>query len=82
MLSRARAPKRNFCYLLNCKRGKRKRVPPKETKSLSHHKEEGQTDEKTGRHLSYKQEMSKIINEYLNGKTQAIQGIFGYFLSL
>lgn len=55
---------------------------PKETKPLSHHKEEGQTDEKTGRHLSYKQEMSKIINEYLNGKTQAIQGIFGYFLSL
>lgn len=57
-------------------------MPPKETKSLSHRKEEGQTDEKTGRHLSYKQEMSKIINEYLNSKTQAIQGIFGYFLSL
>lgn len=57
-------------------------MPPKETKTLSNHKEEGQTDEKTGRHLSYKQEMSKIINEYLNGKTQAIQDIFGYFLSL
>lgn len=57
-------------------------MPPKETKTLSNHKEEGQTDEKTGRHLSYKQEMSKIINEHLNGKTQAIQDISGYFLSL
>lgn len=61
---------------------KGKGCPPKETKTLSNQKEEGQTDEKTGRHLSYKQEMSKTINEYLNGKTQAIQDIFSYFLSL
>lgn len=82
MLSRARAPKRCFCYLLNCKRGKKEKDAPQKTKTFSNQKEEGQTDEKTGRHLSYKQEMSKIINEYLNGKTQAIQDIFSYFLSL
>lgn len=57
-------------------------MPPKETKTLSNHTEEGQTDEMTGRHLSYKQEMSKIINEHLNGKTQTIQDISGYFLFL
>lgn len=61
---------------------KGKGCPKKQQKSFPTHREEGQNDEKTGRHLSYQREMAKIISEYSNDKTQAIQDVFSYFLSL
>lgn len=57
-------------------------MPKKETKSFPIHKEEGQNDQQTGRHLSYKQEIAKIINEYSNDKTDHTGRLRLLFLSL
>lgn len=64
-------------------RGEKGKGNPKKTQqSFPIHKEEGQNDQQTGRHLSYKQEITKIINEFSNDQTQTIQDVFSYFLSL
>lgn len=75
-------PRDAFVIFCTVRGEKGKGHQKKKQQSFPTRKEEGQNDQETGRHLSYKQEIAKIINEYSSDKAQTIQDVFGYFLSL